>query len=230
MKDKSEGPEGPVCYELTRKAVKNLNLRVRADGSVAVSAPPSASLAQIQRFVSQREEWIVQAQRRAAARRTVAEDRAALLGRGVPFQLVSGGAFGVEARNGALLLCLAPGQRPEEALEEFRRQTAPPVMARALELARNRFEQTGVFLPPLRRLTLRTMKSRWGSCVPAKGRITLNLRLMKKPFPCVEYVAAHELCHLLAPGHGPDFYGLLDQVLPDWRRRKELLNQPDLGL
>ena len=99
-----------------------------------------------------------------------------------------------------------------------------------MELARSRFEQTGVALPPVCRLTLRSMKSRWGSCAPAKGRITLNLRLMKKPFPCMEYVAAHELCHLLVAGHGPDFYRLLDRALPDWRRRKQLLNQPDMGL
>ena len=46
----------------------------------------------------------------------------------------------------------------------------------------------------------------------------------------MEYVAAHELCHLLVAGHGPDFYRLLDRALPDWRRRKQLLNQPDLGL
>ena len=48
------GPEGPIFYELTRKAVKNLNLRVREDGSVSVSAPPRASLAQIQRFVDRK--------------------------------------------------------------------------------------------------------------------------------------------------------------------------------
>lgn len=223
------GPEGPIFYELTRKAVKNLNLRVREDGSMSLSAPPRASLAQIQRFVSQRGEWIVQARRRAASR-APAPDKAALLGRGVPFALVPGSVPGAEARQGALLLCLAPGQTPEQGLDEFRRQAAAPVMARALELAQDRFAQKGVNLPPIRRLTLRAMKSRWGSCVPAKGRITLNLYLMKKPFPCAEYVAAHELCHLLAPNHGPGFYRLLDQVFPDWRRLKQLLNQPDPGI
>ena len=123
------GPEGPIFYELTRKAVKNLNLRVREDGSVSVSAPPRASLAQIQRFVSQRGEWIVQARRRAASR-APAPDKAALLGRGVPFALVPGSVPGAEARQGALLLCLAPGQTPEQGLDEFRRQAAAPVMAR----------------------------------------------------------------------------------------------------
>lgn len=224
------GPEGLIFYELTRKTVKNLNLRVREDGSVAVSAPPRASLTQIQRFVSERGAWILQAQRRTEARREMAKDRAALLGRGVPFELDADGVPGIKVRHGALLLCLASGQEPQEALEEFRRQKAPPIMERAMELARSRFEQTDVALPPVCRLTLRSMKSRWGSCAPAKGRITLNLRLMKKPFPCIEYVAAHELCHLLVAGHGPDFYRLLDRALPDWRRRKQLLNQPDLGL
>lgn len=226
----TEGPDGPIFYELTRKAVKNLNLRVRADGSVAVSAPPRVSATQVQRFVSQRGDWIAQARRRIEARSPAAADRAALLGRGVPFALNPEGAPGVEARQGKLLLSLAEGQGPEDALEAFRRQAAAPVMARAMELARSRFERAGIDLPPLRKLTLRAMKSRWGSCVPAKGRITLNLTLMKKPFPCIEYVAVHELCHLLAAGHGPDFYRLLEQAMPDWRKWKQLLGQPDPGL
>lgn len=59
---------GGMRYEFTRKRVKNINLRVRADGSVAVSAPLGAPLAQVDAFVAGRARWIEAARVRALAR------------------------------------------------------------------------------------------------------------------------------------------------------------------
>ena len=59
---------GGVTYTLTRRRVRNLNLRVRADGSVAASAPPRASLAAVDAFVASHAAWVAAAQARAAAR------------------------------------------------------------------------------------------------------------------------------------------------------------------
>ena len=59
---------GGVRYEFKRKQVKNINLRVRADGSVAVSAPLGAPLAQVDAFVAGRARWIEAARVRALAR------------------------------------------------------------------------------------------------------------------------------------------------------------------
>ena len=73
-------------------------------------------------------------------------------------------------------------------------------------------------------LTLRKMKTRWGS-MSTSGRLTLNLELIKAPRECIEYVVYHELCHLHHQNHGPAYYQLLDRTLPDWKRRKEQLEQ-----
>lgn len=59
---------GGVRYEFKRKRVKNINLRVRADGSVAVSAPLGAPLAQVDAFVAGRARWIEAVRVRALAR------------------------------------------------------------------------------------------------------------------------------------------------------------------
>ena len=52
---------GGIEYELTRKAVKNLNLRLRPDGSVTVSIPKRVTLAEADRFVEQNADRIRQA-------------------------------------------------------------------------------------------------------------------------------------------------------------------------
>ena len=78
-------------------------------------------------------------------------------------------------------------------------------------------------------LAYRNMKSRWGSCQPATGRICINVRLALYPPECMEYVVVHELCHLLVAGHGPEFHALMDRVMPDWKRRRAKLRQNNGG-
>jgi predicted metal-dependent hydrolase len=51
--------------------------------------------------------------------------------------------------------------------------------------------------------------SRWGSCTPAEGSIRLSDKLRGMPSWVVDYVLLHELAHLLQPGHGAEFWALL---------------------
>lgn len=51
--------------------------------------------------------------------------------------------------------------------------------------------------------------SRWGSCTPADGSIRISTRVKGMPGYVLDYVILHELAHLLAPGHGPEFWALL---------------------
>lgn len=73
--------------------------------------------------------------------------------------------------------------------------------------------------PPFK---LRYFKSKWGSCT-SNGEISLNLSLLAKPQACIEYVIAHELCHLREMNHSPRFYALLRKLLPDYKKSEKLL-------
>ena len=52
--------------------------------------------------------------------------------------------------------------------------------------------------------------SRWGSATPSEGTIRLSDKLRLMPQWVIDYVLLHELAHLLVPGHGPDFWRLLE--------------------
>ncbi len=72
------------------------------------------------------------------------------------------------------------------------------------------------------RLTVRRMRTRWGSC-SRDGHITLNRDLVHVPRALIDYVVLHEVCHLVHLNHSPAFYFQLARCLPDWReRRREL--------
>lgn len=68
------------------------------------------------------------------------------------------------------------------------------------------------------------MQKRWGSHTPS-GRVLLNDALIAAPRDCIDYVVAHELCHVVEPNHSPGFLRILRRFMPDWERRKELLER-----
>ena len=63
------------------------------------------------------------------------------------------------------------------------------------------------------------MKKRWGSGGHS-GRLAFDWRIMMAPRRLVEYVVAHELCHLKYNDHSRDFWRLLERVMPDHERRR----------
>jgi predicted metal-dependent hydrolase len=74
-------------------------------------------------------------------------------------------------------------------------------------------------------VSIRRMKTRWGSCSPHSRRIRLNIELAKKPPECLEYVVVHEMVHLLEPSHNHRFVALMDHFFKEWRYWRKELNR-----
>ena len=178
-----------IKYILERKQVKNINLRVRPDGIVKVSASPRVDASQIDDFVLSKAEFILEAMKRFENMAEAEEEFQSELDK---------------AKAGRESL-LADASVFTEILDEFYPLFVP----------------YGVKKPKLR---VRTMKSCWGSCLVNKGIITLNRKMLMKPRECIEYVVVHELCHFIHPNHSKQFYGFMEQFMPDWKERKRRLN------
>jgi predicted metal-dependent hydrolase len=73
-----------------------------------------------------------------------------------------------------------------------------------------------------KRLQVRTMSTRWGSCT-SRGNVTLSDRILQMTRLLREYLICHELAHLRVLNHGPEFRQLMAQVMPDWKLREEWL-------
>jgi predicted metal-dependent hydrolase len=77
--------------------------------------------------------------------------------------------------------------------------------------------------------SIRRMKTKWGSCNRKTGHLWFNLELAAKHPDCLEYITVHEMTHLHERSHGEHFTGLMDQYLPDWRARRDRLNDAPLS-
>ena len=110
----------------------------------------------------------------------------------------------------------------EAALYGWYAQRALKLFPERLDFCLKPFQERFSF--PLPKLHIRRMRSLWGSC-SSRGKVTLNLELIRAPIDCLDQVITHEICHLWHPNHGRGFYELFTQVMPDHPERKIRLNQ-----
>ena len=227
--------QGQIEYFLERKAVKNLNLRVHPDGTVYVSAPRLVPLAIIDRFVLDKAVFIQEARARFMARQAAQEklqgseykhgDIIYLLGKPVAIALIPDAKNSVVLAENLIMLYLSDMENVA-LRQRMVRKLLDKLCERVFqEVLRNEYGLVRPYGVPLPALRMRTMKSRWGSCLFLKGIVTMNKRLIHMPLLCIEQVMLHELCHFLVGNHSPSFYAWLDKLMPDWRERKALLNQ-----
>lgn len=70
-------------------------------------------------------------------------------------------------------------------------------------------------------------RTRYGSC-SGKNSLSFSCFLVNYPPQAIDLVVVHELCHIRVKNHGPAFYALLEQYLPDYRERRQLLRSPGI--
>jgi predicted metal-dependent hydrolase len=219
-----------VTYELERKRVKNINLRIRADGTVYVSANDKVQLGIIEDFLNRKSVYILAAIDKyaelakyvQAERNYVTGESYRYLGKELRLKLSQGEN---SIQTDGVYLYLVVNDVNDAALKaklinkwtDARcRDLFPELIAEIHPI----FGKYGIAMP---KLILREMISRWGSCQPKRGIITLNKRLIEAPRNCIEYVIMHEFVHFLQANHSKKFYELLSTLMPDWKERKRVL-------
>ena len=217
-----------IGYEIRFLSTRRtLGIEVHPDLSVIVRAPSDCDPAIILARVGKRAPWISKQltnfQRyspRTPARQYVSGETHLYLGRQYRLRVGTGETASVKMSRGHLVVTVLGKSDPDRVsalLHRWYRDRARQVFIDAMDKWLAHFK--GHQRP---RLTVRAMQSRWGSLSQA-GTITLNARLVRAPRPCIEYVLAHELCHLKHRDHSKSFFRLLGQMMPDWEKRKQQL-------
>jgi predicted metal-dependent hydrolase len=197
-------------------------LRLRPDGTARVTIPRGGSTEVARQFVERHAAWLerqfqrLQAQPRKPAVWTIGTE---ILLRGDAVRIESGfsGESGITRFGGELIRVSNPADL-RSAIEGHLRQLAtrelPP---RVLELA----IRHGL---TVRRITVRSQKSRWGSC-SRRGTISLNWRLIQTPAFVSDYICLHELTHLRQMNHSPRFWREMERVCPDYPMAERWLKE-----
>jgi predicted metal-dependent hydrolase len=220
---------GEVRLALVRKRVKHVHLTVHPpEGKVTLVAPQGTRTDIARAYAISRLGWIRRQQQQMAAqaretpRQFVERESHQVWGRRYLLSVREVDKRPkVEISHRRLYLTVRPGSsliKRAEVMHEWHKAQLHAVVPALIAKWEVRL---GVRVSSY---FLRRMKTRWGSCNPAKGNIRLNTELVKKPRDLLEYVVVHEMAHLIAPSHKDGFMALLEKHWPQWRESRVELN------
>ena len=213
--------------KIVRKDVKNITLKVRPNGEAILTAPNSASDEHIKFIIEKRAKWIAKKRTFFASFKTpqkeyVSGEDFKYLGRSYRLKVMQSKEERVKLQRGYLELFVKDKsdlERKENLVYEWYHEKATLYFFNILQ------DFNKIVKQDIKSVKIRQMKTRWGSCNPYKSYINLNIELIKKPRACIEYVVFHELAHLLYHDHSKKFYDYLTLYMPDWQKRKEILER-----
>ena len=206
----------PIEVRLKRNSrAKRLTLRLsRTDGNATLTMPARASLREAEGFAQRQEGWL-RAQISKLPERTELLDGGRLPFRGVDLEIAATTGRSIRVEGNKILV---GGRHSGARLQAFVKTEARNALVPAVEKYTTRINR------PFKRITLRDTRSRWGSC-SAEGNLMFSWRLVMAPPVVLDYVAAHEVAHLVEMNHSSAFWDVVRQLMPDYQNHRNWLRE-----
>ncbi|MGR3290153.1 MAG: M48 family metallopeptidase [Paracoccaceae bacterium] len=207
-----------ITVELRRYAqARRLSLRVsQLDGRVTLTLPVKTSQSEANRFIREKELWI----RHQLGNRppeVVPGIGSTVMFEGTEVDIVAGRARTARFEDGKIIV---PGDASRAAIRvaAFMKVIARERLSRACD------QYAGQLMQKVQRLTLRDTRSRWGSCT-SDGNLMFSWRLVMAPVAVLDYVAAHEVAHLVEMNHSQVYWSVVSRIYPGYREPRQWLRQ-----
>ena len=206
---------------------KTIEVVVERDASLVLKAPPTATIARAERFVTSKREWIYRK----------LSDKDALTGPPIVKQFVEGEGFAYLGRNYRLALTHDASQTGVR-LERGRFHMPAEQAHDGAALMRSWYTEVGGqwlrdrIRPWAARLgeeaveiDVRDLGYRWGSARPTNGpqRINVHWATLQLPPSLIDYVLVHELAHLREINHTPAFWATVTRLMPTHHQQRAAL-------
>lgn len=212
--------------QIIYKSVKNITLKVKPNFEIIFTVPVDTQREEIDKILKKREEWILQ---RLNYFKKFNHSQTKELVSGETFEYL-GGTYHlkvIESTNESVKLIGNFLHVSTKDKKDYNQK---------LMLINSWYKEQAVYYFNLaidkyinlvgrmvNKVSIRKMKTRWGSCNPKKSYINLNLDLIKKHPQAIEYVVFHELVHLIHYNHDKNFHNFLAAHMPDWKDRRKKL-------
>ncbi|MEF9934667.1 MAG: SprT family zinc-dependent metalloprotease [Clostridium sp.] len=207
---------------ITYKKVKNITLRIKADGTVNLTVPFGVSKEAALRFLSSKEKWVEEKLKNISSAKVNINskfntgDRLLYLGEEYTLDVYRGkSSVNIEGKNIVMYVDNVDDY-------ELKKQTIHKwYLDRAREIFLeyiNKWEnKTGL---KVNKVTIRPMKTRWGSCNHRLHKINLNLEMIRRSRDFIDYVVLHEVAHIKHNNHSKEFWDFVKLYMPNYKSIK----------
>lgn len=215
-------------YDLIMQDRKTLSLTVRPDLSIVLKCPCSIENERVESFLKKKWFWLGKQlsffrkyQRRTYRKEYVSGEGFLYLGKQYKLLVKKAEEDKVSVTKRLLTVRttrgVLDGKYTRILLNEWYDKKTHQIFHDRYDQMKSRFEYK-----TMPELAIREMQKRWGSFL-CKGTIILNPKLIHTSRDCIDYVIAHELCHVRYKNHDKNFYKLLKTQYPKWEKTKDKL-------
>jgi len=212
-----------VNYNLTRSNRKSVVLYVR-DNGIEVRAPLKMQRADIDKFVASKEKWIADKLALLSERKETRDNFTLNYGDTVTYRNQK---YLISAREGNRMGCDNESfYMPENLTNEEIKYTCIAIyrMLAKRDLTKKVFDFSKTMGVVPAAVKISNAKTRWGSC-SGKNSLNFSWRLIMADDDVIDYVVIHELAHIKELNHSERFWAIVQEMLPDYRERRERLKQ-----
>ena len=207
-------PEISVQIRHSARA-RRLSLRISSlDGKVTLSGPPYVRERDYMAFIHDKEDWIIK-NLAVMPEKTLVAVGADLVYRGRPVAVTMASQRGVRLAGDTIYVART-SRSIGASIKGFLKSQARDALAHASD---RYAAQLGVDYSAL---VLRDTRSRWGSC-SSQGQLMYSWRLIMAPPEILDYVAAHEVAHLIEMNHSRAFWNVVARLYPDYETARDWL-------
>ena len=224
-----------INYSLTKSArrKKTISISINREKGVVVRAPERATIDEITNMLTGKAQWLkkkveeIQQQALRSEKEYTDGGLFKFLGRDFPLVIKEKPMSRIKParfENGCLVVDVPPeltlGDHVVWIKTSLKRCFQPRAKLHISKIVSQMSKRIGVNPGTVK---TKNLKRSWGVCT--QDRISFNWRLIMAPTSLLEYVVAHELCHLKHKNHSRAYYSYLGSVLPDYKERRQHLKE-----
>lgn len=202
--------------KIFRKKMKNIYVRIDEKGDLIVSAPLNFPENKIYELLENRKKIIEEKLKKIKIKEYKDGDEIYFLGKKYILRIkeINRQEEEIKIDNNQIIFSMSNSNN----LEKRKKIIKNWYMEEGKNIVIPLFEKyLKIIKKDINKITIKDLKSKWGSCNPRTRNINLNVQIFSRPIEFIEYVIFHELTHLIYPHHQKEFYEFIEQYMCNYK-------------